>query len=207
MEQVLLDLLAGPRKEGRRGHELRILSAWELMQARQEAETMGGPPETAALRRNACILSRAAVRGGIGVFSSGQQVLEQWSGEKISQEMEAYRRLATKVDPDCGQEDRVAEVMEALGREPMERIRWYVLKTFGVLPTESRARSMTEGDYLYCAAQLILDGVAEQEQLCPACRARMEQRRCRSCGAPMEGELGQNPGFDMGRFEEMKRRG
>lgn len=207
MDRMLLDVLAGQRRVDRQGHELRILSAWALLQAQQEAETMEGPEETKALRGNACVLSRAVYRGGMRLFPSGQSVLESWSGEKIAEEMGAYRALAKRVDPDCGQEQRTGALMEALEKEPMERIRWYVLKTFGVLPTEERARTMTEGDYLYCAMQLMLDGEEQKRKLCPSCRQQLEEHRCIRCGGTIEGETGGNPQFDLGRFEEMKQGG
>lgn len=207
MDQALLDVLAGQRCLTRQGYELRILSAWELIQARQEARSLEGPEETLALRGNACILSRAVYRGGMRLFSSGRSVLEGWSGEKIAQEMEAYRALADRVDPDCGQETRISALMEALEKEPMERIRWYVLKTFGVLPTESRARSMTEGDYLYCAVQLMLDNEEQKNKLCPTCRQKVEEHRCIRCGGAIEDEADRNPSFDLSRFEEMRQGG
>lgn len=207
MDRGLLNLVAGERRISRKGHELRILSAWELMQARREAEDIPGEKETEALRRNAAILSRAVYRGGMRMFSSGRAVLEQWSGEKIGAEMAAYRKLAQQVDPDCGQEERVRTLMKELEQEPMERIRWYVLKAFGVLPTEKRAREMTEGDFLYCALQLMLDGEERKRKMCPACREKLEEHRCSCCGGRMENELGDNPQFDINRFEEMKRDG
>ena len=33
-----------------------------------------------------------------------------------------------------------------------------MLRTFGALPTEPRARAMTDRDYLWCALNLLLDG-------------------------------------------------
>lgn len=207
MDRGLLNLVAGERRVSRGEYELRILSAWELMQAQREAAEIPGEEETEALRRNAAILSRAVYRGGMRMFPSGQAVLEQWTGERIGGEMGAYRKLAEQVDPDCGQEERVRELMKELKQEPMERIRWYVLKNFGVLPTEKRAREMTEGDFLYCALQLMLDGEERKQKLCPSCREKLEEHRCSCCGGRMENELGENPRFDINRFEEMKRNG
>lgn len=207
MERELLELLAGKRRVQRQEYELRILSAWELMQARQEAEELNGGKDTAALRGNACILRRAVVRGNTQMFSSGAEVLATWSAEKIADEMRAYRSLASRVAPDCGQENRVRELMEELEQEPMERIRWKVLKTFGVLPSEKRAREMTEGDYLYCVLQMMLDREETLERLCPTCRSRAEQRRCSCCGRELTQEQEVNPQFDEKRFEEMKHGG
>lgn len=207
MDKRLFDLLAGARSVVRQGHTLRILSAWELMQAQAEAESMEGTEETRALRGNACVLSRGVYRDGVPMFSSGQEVLEQWSGEKISREMEAYRAMAAQVDPDCGQEELVGQLSEALEQEPMERIRWYVLRAFGVLPSEKRAREMTEGDYLYCALQMMLDAEKEKQRMCPQCRGKSEEKRCICCGRIIDGEQGGNPQFDFGRFEEMKQGG
>ena len=207
MERELLSFLAGPRRIKRDGHELRILSAWELLQARREAETLPGREETAALRNNACILSWAVVRGGGKVFSSGKSVLENWSGEQIAREMQAYRALAERVDPGCGEGSKTETLLAQLRQEPMERIRWMVLKTFGVLPSEERARQMTEGDYLYCAVQLMLDREEKLEKLCPACRSRAEEKRCIGCGGELVQEESVNPQFDPMRFEEMKQGG
>ena len=38
---------------------------------------------------------------------------------------------------------------------------------FGVLPSEMRARRMTDREYLYCAAQLLLDEQEKLEAMCP----------------------------------------
>lgn len=207
MEKMLLDLLAGDRRLERQGYQLRILSAWELLQARQEAEDLGTSPETAGLRHNAGILSRAVVRGNVPVFASAEDLLQQWSAEKIALEMEAYRLFARRVSPDCSDSEQVQKLMEELGQEPEERIRWKVLKTFGVLPSEARAREMTWGDYLYCALQMMLDRKDQMEKLCPQCQSRAEEARCSLCGREISGEMGKNPAFDQKRFEEMKRGG
>lgn len=207
MKEELLELLAGQRHVERQGHGLRILSAWELMQAKQEAAAMGGDSETMGLRGNACILSRAVVRGGMQLFPSGRAVLEGWSAEQIAEEMAAYRELSHRVDPGCGWEERVKTLLEQLRQEPMERIRWRVMKTFGVLPSEKRAREMTEGDYLYCALQMMLDREAQLEKLCPACRSLVEEGCCVNCGGALTQEQGVNPQFDRSRFEEMKHGG
>ena len=89
----------------------------------------------------------------------------------------------------------------------MERIRWKVLRAFSVLPSEKRAREMTEGDYLQCALHLLLDREERTEKLCPDCRRRQEASRCPVCGRETAGELAENPKFDRERFEELKSHG
>ena len=94
--------------------------------------------------------------------------------------------------------------MQALGQEDYERLKWRVLKRFGVLPSELRARRMTDREYLYCAAQLLLDEQEKLEAMCPACREKTKRRLCPVCGEPVPEE---NAGFDEGRFEELKNAG
>ena len=207
MEKALLNLIAGERRLPRQGYELRLLSAWELLQAQQEASDMDGEPETLGLRRNACLLSRAAVMGSSRLFLSGRAVMEAWSAEQIREEIQAYRHLASREGPDCGDKKAAEVLLEQLRQESMERVRWKVLKTFGVLPSETRAREMTEGDYLYCALQLVLDREETLEKLCPACRSRVEEERCVGCGERLVRELETNPQFDLKRFEELSANG
>lgn len=59
---------------------------------------------------------------------------------------------------------------------PEERLRWRVLKQFGVLPGEKRARRMTRRELLYCVLQQQLDGEEALSELCPACRAAAMER-------------------------------
>lgn len=47
---------------------------------------------------------------------------------------------------------------------PRQRLRWHVLKCFGALPTEERAKAMREEDYLWCAVNLLLD----EEEVAPS---------------------------------------
>ena len=101
----------------------------------------------------------------------------------------------------------VEKLLFELKQQPMERIRWRVLKEFGVLPTDSRAREMTRGDYLYCALQMMLDREEKLRRLCPACQSKAEERRCTVCGGTLQQEQGSNPQFDLSRFEELKQDG
>ena len=66
---------------------------------------------------------------------------------------------------------------------------------------------MLDRDYLWCLANLLLDGEEELERLCPQCRARAEEDRCPVCGQPAAalGEGGVNPAFDPARYERLAR--
>lgn len=79
-----------------------------------------------------------------------------------------------------------------------------MLKAFGALPTEARAREMTGRDYLWCALNLLLDDEEALEALCPACRVRAEEPRCPVCGEET-GRWVENGSFDEARFERLKR--
>lgn len=67
--------------------------------------------------------------------------------------------------------------------EGMERLRWLVLRAFGVLPGDAAARNMTDVDYVRCGLQMLLD-------------MRQQTR-----GKPEE--VGGNPGFDPAKFEAL----
>lgn len=67
--------------------------------------------------------------------------------------------------------------------EGMERLRWLVLRSFGVLPGDAAARGMTDADYVRCGLQMLLD-------------------MRRHTGAKSD-EAGGNPGFDSQKFESL----
>ena len=81
-----------------------------------------------------------------------------------------------------------------------------MLRAFGALPTEARAREMTHRDYLWCALNLALDREEELAQMCPQCRREAEGERCPVCGRDMAA-TGWNQSFDPARFEAMKEGG
>lgn len=80
-----------------------------------------------------------------------------------------------------------------------------MLREFGVLPSEARAREMTDGDYLYCLVHLELDGEEELARLCPSCREEALEGRCPVCGAPPQScEVVVNAAFDEEKYERLK---
>ena len=80
-----------------------------------------------------------------------------------------------------------------------------MLRAFGALPTEPRAREMKDRDFLWCLVNTLLDEEEELERLCPTCRARAVEERCSQCGAPLaQSAAGINESFDMERFLALK---
>ena len=81
-----------------------------------------------------------------------------------------------------------------------------MLKSFGALPTEPRARAMKDRDFLWCLVHQLLDREEELSRLCPECRARAEEERCPVCGRLRSGwgEGAVNASFDRARFERMR---
>ena len=96
MERMLMGFLAGGGVERLGACEIRLLTARQLLEARQEAEIMEGPPESRGLRSNACLLSRSLYRDGVRVFYHGKELLEAWSAEDIGRAMERYEAEENK---------------------------------------------------------------------------------------------------------------
>ena len=201
-EKTVLELFAGSgRRKMANGLELRVVPAFAVLQARREA--MGLSAEDAAalgLWMNACLLSRAVYKDGVRAFLSGEAVLQAVSAETVENWTKEYAELCREENPACSAEN-AERAAQALGEAEYERLKWRVLRAFGVLPNEARAKRMTDGDYLYCAAQMMLDAQEKLDALCPACREKAQRARCPVCGE----ELGEeNAGFDETRFEELK---
>ncbi len=75
------------------------------------------------------------------------------------------------------------ELIGRLAGDHLERLKWLVLREFGVLPGSKAASELSDEDFLICGAHMVLD------------------RRLRS-GVPSS-EGGLNSSFDEGRFSEL----
>lgn len=180
---------------------LRLLTAWELLAARAEAERACDSAESLGLWQNACLLARAVTRWGRRRFASGAAVMQRWTPEQIEAQTLRYQALARRHDPHCGQPPEQTEaMMQRLRQMPESRIQWRVLRAFGVLPSEPRARRMTRGDYLYCVLHLLLDEDERLARLCPDCRRQVEEDHCPVCGKQWEA----GSSFDPARFDVLK---
>lgn len=202
MERRLLRFLGGSGRTRTEGLELRLIPAAALLKARNEAREMAGADEAAlGLCLNACIVAQAAYgKDGERAFRDGAEVLRRVNAERIGAWAERYLTLCAEKGVGFDAENRES-LQRALEQAPYERLKWRVLRAFGVLPSERRAQEMTEADYLYCVMQLTLDEEQELKRLCPECRAKAEQNTCICCGAALAEE---NPNFDEKRFEELR---
>ena len=194
--------LGGARKTRVDRVELHLISAYALLQAQQEANALAeGDAARLGLCVNACILARAAKFRDQAVFASGEDVMKRLPAQTIERWAGEYLALCEKENPSCcagGHDD----LRQALEQEPYERLKWKVLRAFGVLPSEKRAKDMTEGDYLYCVLQLMLDEQEQLDMLCPACRQKAQEQRCPACGQQLPEE---NASFDETRYEELRK--
>lgn len=146
------------------------------------------------------------MRKGRRPFPSGKAVLAAYGPEEI--ETLARRWAAWNQREGLGPDlapGRLEGLKAQLADLPWQRLQWRVLRQFRALPTEGRARAMTGEDYLWCAANLLLDGEEALDQLCPHCRQEAEAGRCPVCGrAAGQTDHGANPAFDWARFTALK---
>lgn len=180
---------------------MRLLTAWELLEVRAEAERCCEDATALGLWQNACLLARAVTRWGRRPWADGAAVLKCCTPEEIEAMARQYREMAERCDPHCGQDAAKTEAMlDKLRQMPEARIQWRVLRAFGVLPSERRAQKMRRSDYLYCVLHLLLDEEERLARLCPDCRAEAERDACPVCGKQWE----YSGSFDAARFERLK---
>ena len=189
------------------GVRLRLLTARELLEARREAAELAKDGKELALCSNACLVARAVLgHTGRRRYRDGTEVLERLTPGEIEALAKCWARFRKEVSPglDIGRE-RLDKLKASLERMPKQRLRWRVLRCFGALPTEARARRMTDGDYLWCAVNLLLDEEEEADLLCPQCREEARKDRCPVCGRE-KGQMvrEENSSFDWKRFRALR---
>ncbi len=195
-------LLGGMRRARADGLWLYLIPAHAMLQAQQEAQTLAAGDDTRlGLCENACILARAARKDGRAVFTSGEDVLNRVPAQTIERWAGEYLALCQRENPSCCTAEHT-QLLQQMKDEPYERLKWKVLRAFGVLPSERRAKQLTDGEYLYCVLQLMLDEQETFDALCPSCRQTAAEPRCRACGKPLPE---QNASFDEARYEELKK--
>ena len=207
MSRAVEALLAGAERMALGdGRFLRLLSAQETLEARREGEALARTGREKALCSNAALLARALEGPEGPLFSHAQAALEGMTAREIGVLSAQWAAFDRAQNPAPENPEQVEEWKRELAGHTGERLRWRVLRAFGVLPHEERARSMKERDVLRCALHLLLDQEEELERLCPACRREALEGRCPVCGAPVgAAEAGENAAFDRERYEALSR--
>ena len=127
---------------------LRRLTARELLACRAAArEASAGDQDTFGLWCNAAVLARALKKHGRRAFSSPGAVLSALGADEIAQLASRYadEMRCGELSELCDETSR-EEALDRLAAQPYERLKWRVLRAFGALPTEGRAREMTDED-------------------------------------------------------------
>ena len=189
-----------PVEEG----ELRLLGVWEVAELLSEGRELAKQEGDAALCSNACLIARVLEREGRPVYPGGKAVLAAMTPEEIGALADRWGEFNSTCNPSpAGSEEELAAHRRSLERSSYGRLQWRVLRAFGALPTEARARAMTDRDYLWCALNLALDREEELDRLCPDCRRKAEAEACPVCGTGT-GHWEHSSGFDLARFERLK---
>ncbi len=81
------------------GMELRLVSAWEILDIRREASTLATGQEDRGLCVNACLIARALEAEGVPVFADGKAVLLGLSVEEIGRLAKAWGDFNRRVNP------------------------------------------------------------------------------------------------------------
>lgn len=93
-------LLDGPEQlELEQGRKLRLLSAFEVLQARAEARHLVSEEREMALCANACLLAKAVLCGDAPAFRDGEQELEQLTVEEIQRLAGLWSEFNREVNP------------------------------------------------------------------------------------------------------------
>ncbi len=96
------------------GRELRLLSAFELLEARREAAGLAEGERERALCSNACLLARALTRRGKPLFESGKEVLEAMTATEIGKLAGVWADLDRRENPSAEDgEERVEGLKKA----------------------------------------------------------------------------------------------
>lgn len=105
-------LYGAQRLELEEGMSLRLLSAWEVLEARREADTLAQGELERALCANACLLARALERDGRAVFDSGTAVLEALPPRRIGALTQRWAAFDREENPGAGDGEERCETLK-----------------------------------------------------------------------------------------------
>lgn len=94
------------------GMSLRLLSAFEVLQVRREAEELIEQEHERALCSNACLLARGLEHEGEAVFPDGEAVLLGLSVEEISTLARSWGEFNRRVNPSIQMGERQIELVK-----------------------------------------------------------------------------------------------
>ena len=94
------------------GMSLRLLSAFEVLQARREAEEMMGQERERAICSNACLLAKALEVDDKSVFSNGEAVLVGLCVEEIATLSRQWGEFNRRVNPSTKLAEADMEVLK-----------------------------------------------------------------------------------------------
>lgn len=187
------------------GRALRLLTARELLEAKREAATLAEDGKDGALCSNACILARAVLKKGQQCYRSGAEVLQCCKPEEIEGLTKEWAAFNREENPGLSTHGIRLEQLKQSLDTPKQRLQWRVLRSFGALPTEKRAKAMTDADYLFCAVNLLLDEEERLKAMCPSCRSKAENPHCTVCGRETGAFLTEeNKGFDWALYQKRR---
>lgn len=120
---------------------LRLLTAYEVLEARREAERMAQGDRERALCSNACLLARALVRRGKPVYKSGEDVLKALTPGEIERltKQWAEKNRAENPSPEDG-EGRVEARKKAWSTRLMSAFNGACSELLGRCPPRSGRR-------------------------------------------------------------------
>lgn len=81
------------------GMELRLVSAWEILEIRREAEELSSSGLDSGVCTNACLLARALEAEGTALFEDGASLMKALSLEEIGQLVQIWGDFNKRVNP------------------------------------------------------------------------------------------------------------
>lgn len=112
-------LLSGPdRLEMEDGQQMRLLSAFEVLQAKAEARGLADEARERALCANACLLAKAILRAGEPKFRNGEQVLRELTVEQINGLAKRWMEFNRQVNPGPGVDEEEADRLKKAWSTP-----------------------------------------------------------------------------------------
>ena len=159
-----------PVRVGGKAMWMRLLTAQESLVCRAQAKELAVylqsidrelPDQDAqAVAFNACLCAHCLTgRRHRPVYESGRDALSALTLDELAYGASLYAQLKkqtlgfSQLDGDA-----LDALMSELAQSPFERIRWQVLRGLQKLPCDPVVQRMSEGDYIYCYAQMLLDG-------------------------------------------------